>query len=184
MSIMSAKVGAAILLKRIPVISKDLAPFEAAYLRYRQAKDRRAAATFHHEFYFKKGSLAEQRWLSAQFESEATPTRPSPAWPRDDEIMTALAGVQKREGEDADARTLNRHLQRSLYLLLKNKVGWTLPSTVVKDQEMLHETAARGLTEACGNKMETWFVGKAPIAVVSENQQKVKHVMEAIWTQP
>lgn len=70
--------------------------------------------------------------------------------------------------EKNDVRRLDRALDRTLYLVVKNgegeKAEWTFPAGDVPTHETLHETAARVLAEAAGVNMNTWLVGRVPIA--------------------
>ncbi|TKX24363.1 hypothetical protein C1H76_3469 [Elsinoe australis] len=63
-----------------------------------------------------------------------------------------------------DVRSLNRRLERTLYLLVKNKEGrWVFPGDAVKGKEGLHQAAERVIVQAGGINMNTWVVGNAPI---------------------
>ncbi|KAI1648480.1 39S mitochondrial ribosomal protein L46-domain-containing protein [Daldinia loculata] len=64
-----------------------------------------------------------------------------------------------------DVRRLDRKLDRTLYLLVQSSDGkWQFPSEDVPTDEHLHETAARVLTSAAGVNMNTWLVGRVPVA--------------------
>ena len=63
-----------------------------------------------------------------------------------------------------DVKSLNRSLQRTLYLLVKNKDGkWGFPADRLQGKEQLHAAAERILTQAAGVNMNTWLVGRIPI---------------------
>ncbi|KAH4203296.1 hypothetical protein HBH98_240010 [Parastagonospora nodorum] len=65
--------------------------------------------------------------------------------------------------EKNDTKSLNRALQRTLYLLVKNKEGqWQFPQDRLKD-ENLHGAASRIINQAGGPNMNTWLVGHVPI---------------------
>ncbi|KAF1830571.1 50S ribosomal subunit L30 [Decorospora gaudefroyi] len=62
-----------------------------------------------------------------------------------------------------DTKSLNRALQRTLYLLVKNKDGqWQFPQDRLKE-ENLHGAAKRIITHTGGVNMNTWLVGRVPI---------------------
>ncbi|KAK6952912.1 hypothetical protein Daesc_005209 [Daldinia eschscholtzii] len=64
-----------------------------------------------------------------------------------------------------DVRRLDRKLDRTLYLLVQGSDGkWQFPSEDVPTDEHLHETAARALESAAGVNMNTWIVGRVPVA--------------------
>ncbi|KAK4546625.1 hypothetical protein LTR36_001842 [Oleoguttula mirabilis] len=63
-----------------------------------------------------------------------------------------------------DVRSLSRKLDRSLYLLVKNKEGrWRFPEDRVYGRENLHQAAERILIQSCGINMNTWIVGNHPV---------------------
>ena len=55
-----------LLLTRNPCILPKLEPFTEQYMRYREGQTRDEARPFHSSFYYKKGTIAETRWLEAQ----------------------------------------------------------------------------------------------------------------------
>ncbi|KAI1500504.1 39S mitochondrial ribosomal protein L46-domain-containing protein [Biscogniauxia marginata] len=64
-----------------------------------------------------------------------------------------------------DVRRLDRKLDRSLYLVVRGSDGnWHFPTADVPTDEHLHETAARALKSAAGVNMNTWIVGRVPVA--------------------
>ncbi|KAL8387963.1 hypothetical protein RB595_009547 [Gaeumannomyces hyphopodioides] len=72
-----------------------------------------------------------------------------------------------------DVRRLDRALDRTLYLVVKGRDGtWQFPSDSMSTEENLHETAARVLNQAAGVNMNTWIVGRVPIA---------HHVVEPVF---
>ncbi|SPQ22901.1 bac41291-80b8-486a-b54a-af131468b93b [Thermothielavioides terrestris] len=100
-----------------------------------------------------------------------------------------LADAEVRADLENDVRRLDRKLDRTLYLVVKRATTggagreakaegeaegqgegegedgvWEFPTAVVPTHEALHETAARALEEAAGVNMNTWIVGRAPVA--------------------
>ncbi|KAK4984256.1 hypothetical protein LTR66_002881 [Elasticomyces elasticus] len=66
--------------------------------------------------------------------------------------------------KSGDQRSLNRLLDRSLYLLVKNAQGkWTFPSGRIEGRENLHQAAERIIVKSAGINMNTWIVGNAPV---------------------
>ncbi|KAH6574619.1 hypothetical protein BASA60_005407 [Batrachochytrium salamandrivorans] len=138
-----------------------------------------------------KGSISEQRWLAAQAEAAALVKSPNNGdkttlpdlvsniivQPQDDELIK-LTVAPKLSSADAsgDVKSLDRAMQRSLYLVVKQNTfataastngtadtQWQLPTGDLFETETLHEAAPARLSELCGDLMDTWFVGKAPI---------------------
>ncbi|KAI0400842.1 39S mitochondrial ribosomal protein L46-domain-containing protein [Xylaria palmicola] len=64
-----------------------------------------------------------------------------------------------------DIRRLDRALDRTLYLIVQRTDGqWQFPTEDAPTDEHLHETAARALKLAAGVNMNTWMVGRVPVA--------------------
>ncbi|PYI33958.1 CAF1 family ribonuclease [Aspergillus indologenus CBS 114.80] len=85
--------------------------------------------------------------------------RPFPRWTEADE-----------QGDD---KSLNRALQRTLYLLVQSKEGyWKLPSSAVEPEETMKQAAQRTLAQAAGVNMNTWFVGYHPVGHYVYNFRK------------
>lgn len=60
------KVLAGLILSRIPIVTQDMTKLEKQYYEYQSALKERLMWTFPHYFYFKRGTLAERRFLLAQ----------------------------------------------------------------------------------------------------------------------
>ncbi|KAI8612191.1 hypothetical protein BC830DRAFT_1137787 [Chytriomyces sp. MP71] len=176
-----------ILLKRNPVTLTPLTPFETAYRQYRDALQLKGAAAavkqFSHEHFFKKGSILQQRW--SQLHSSQIPhsslSSPMPTSKSvDDELTAAIAEIQEATTRlaqsDPDTTSLDRKLSHPLFLVLKpaNSSNWVLPGTpgTIKENELLHEAAMRGIVESCGAQMELWGVGRVPVGHVVEKNVK------------
>ncbi|OAA38061.1 50S ribosomal subunit L30 [Metarhizium rileyi] len=75
---------------------------------------------------------------------------------------------QTEADKKGDVKRLDRQLDRTLYLVVKGEDGWTFPADVVSKDENLHEAAKRALDQAAGVNMNTWIVGRVPVAHVVE----------------
>jgi hypothetical protein len=115
-----------ILLKRKPMITPPLNPFEFQYLSHRNHIRRLDSKEFEKEFYFKKGTFALERWNSANGNQ-----------PVDQEYVNWVES--NKSNFDESVTSLNRKLSETLYLLTKSASGFKLPMTSVK--ESLHQTA-------------------------------------------
>ncbi|PSR94431.1 39S mitochondrial ribosomal protein L46-domain-containing protein [Coniella lustricola] len=74
-------------------------------------------------------------------------------------------GRETEADRSGDVQRLDRKLDRTLYLIVKDAHGrWTFPQDEVRPDEGLHETAARALESTAGVNMNTWMVGRHPIA--------------------
>ncbi|ODA79644.1 hypothetical protein RJ55_05238 [Drechmeria coniospora] len=83
------------------------------------------------------------------------------------EDVVSVERPMERETEadrKGDVRRLDRSLDRTLYLVVKGKDGWGFPAGAVPKDENLHQAAKNVLDQAAGVNMNTWIVGRAPIA--------------------
>ncbi|KAI4206336.1 MAG: hypothetical protein LQ346_001161 [Caloplaca aetnensis] len=72
-----------------------------------------------------------------------------------------------------DTRSLDRLLQRTLYLVVKRRDGkWWLPSSGLVGKESLHTAAERILVQAGGLNMNTWIVGNIPLGHFVRNYRE------------
>ncbi|KAG0256845.1 54S ribosomal protein L17 mitochondrial [Mortierella polycephala] len=184
------RIVAGAVVSRQPLIVRDLTPFEQEYFTYQKNLERENAAAFGAEFYFKKGSIAERRWkqqeaerqaaASGIFSSSSSPSKSASKTPADpaadveSEEDRVAALETKIEFNDRvteadrknDVRSLERALQRTLYLIVKkprDQHAWQFPQGGVHLCENLQEAAGRELQEECGSNMDLWFVGRVPI---------------------
>ncbi|KAJ3087901.1 54S ribosomal protein L17 mitochondrial, partial [Quaeritorhiza haematococci] len=154
--------------------------------------ERDSARPFNPEFYFKKGTTAEQIWLDSAGEelSDFAKTEPS----GEGKVFGGLAGAPALQAEefstlnlasrrtDADAdtvdatkgsvapncRTLNRALDRTLYLVVSSDADgqeqrWRFPQVPVQEDMLLHQAAESLLENEFGAQMDTWIVGRVPV---------------------
>ena len=140
----SPKIHVGLLLKRNPVILRDLTPFETSYYSYRHNLQQNEARPFNPKFYIKKGTAAEPRWRAAQEaarkEAEETGAPYLPKQPREEELKDVKLAERETEADRTnDVKSLNRALQRTLYLVVKGKSGWEFPASPLAGEELLHE---------------------------------------------
>ncbi|KAJ1726610.1 hypothetical protein LPJ61_005069, partial [Coemansia biformis] len=187
-------VRAAVILQRDPIVTQQSKGFEVAADGYFAWLEYMSAEKFPREFFFKKGSSAEKKWVELEgtraaewhFDPASRSAAKAPKAPKSPaakegageaadagaEGAAASGGeqpieVQPRETQaDAagDVRSLERRLDRTLYLVVKDGSGqWCFPHGDVGGEELLHEAARRGLREACGGTMSVWTVGRGPV---------------------
>ncbi|EEP80048.1 conserved hypothetical protein [Uncinocarpus reesii 1704] len=80
-----------------------------------------------------------------------------------------------------DQTSLDRLLQRTIYLLVKSKDGyWSFPSTVVDQaaKESLRMAVERGAFQTAGPNMNMWMVGYHPAGHYVYNNRKPKQTPE------
>ncbi|RUS31697.1 39S mitochondrial ribosomal protein L46-domain-containing protein [Jimgerdemannia flammicorona] len=159
------RIVAGVVLIRDPQIIRDPTPFERAYFAYQEKLARAAALPFPVGFYFKKGSVAERRWKeeeAARNQAMRSPLSIQDAVREAAELaQTDEERVQQQETKIeyaeriteadrvGDMKSLDRALQRSLYLVVKKpreQHAWQFPQG-----------------GECGPDMDVWFVGRTPI---------------------
>ncbi|KAJ1962078.1 hypothetical protein GGI12_002861 [Dipsacomyces acuminosporus] len=176
----SGTLRAGVLLQRDPVVLQQAKGFEAASDEYFQWLEYLSAEAFPRGFYVKKGSSAEAKWLEME-EDRAGKWYFDPAAKPKAKVQKKEAAGEEGTGSDGskrielhpreteadvkgDVKSLERKLDRTLYLLVKDKAGsWALPQGEIEGEELLHEAARRNLKAICGSKMSVWFVGQGPV---------------------
>ncbi|KAF3800353.1 hypothetical protein GCG54_00007801 [Colletotrichum gloeosporioides] len=66
-----------------------------------------------------------------------------------------------------DKTRLDRAMDRTLYLVVKRDgkdAKWEFPAAALSTEENLHEASSRVLEQTAGVNMNTWMVGRAPVA--------------------
>ncbi|KAK2879518.1 hypothetical protein FQN49_000792 [Arthroderma sp. PD_2] len=82
---------------------------------------------------------------------------------RHDEVPKPLPRITEADKIN-DEKSLDRALQRTLYLLVKVKQGyWKFPSVTLDVKEDVRTGAERSLLQSVGPNMNTWVVGHHPI---------------------
>ncbi|GBC04495.1 hypothetical protein RclHR1_00570051 [Rhizophagus clarus] len=183
------RIVSGIVLTRSPQILRDLHPFEREYYLYQQKLEQIHSQPFPQDFYFKKGSIAEKRWnkkkeqdrkntlsIFSNFNNNSDTNKNEEGEEDINDEIKSFGNVEEEEIKIAsritqddlnkNLKSLNRALQRTLYLIVKkprDEHAWQFPQGGVNNKESLVRAAARELEEECGNKMDVWFVGRRPI---------------------
>ncbi|KAJ1666454.1 hypothetical protein EV178_002241 [Coemansia sp. RSA 1646] len=181
-------IHAGLVLQRDPIVIQQSKGFEELSDKYFEWLDYMTAERFPRGFFFKKGSTAETKWMELEDQRSDEwffdpKTKPEFKSVKREVIVDELSGkqpddkgpvintvqVHPRETKaDAagDLRSLERKLDRTLYLLVKDskKEGqWVFPQGAVEAEEALHQAARRSLRSACGGNMDVWTVGCGPV---------------------
>lgn len=199
------KLYTSLILARSPFLTPTPTPLESAYYAYQSRIQRALSTPFPSEFYFKKGSLLERRFLAEErardaqafgeeFEPEEGAERVEDVPSEEDDIK-----ILPRETEadrKGDVKDLNRMGDRTLYLLVKANEpgtatgqGWRFPYWEAGVTQPLHkvselfrfykssmfllfgvkpQTVQEGLITSFGPNMNTWIVGRQPIAFTED----------------
>lgn len=171
----SIRVGAIVLRKA--QLQRPLTEFESAYYNYREWVARDESRPFPVEFYFKKGTPGESRWLEFQNSMESLRRSkfgsdgPAPRSLSHYRIRE-LADIEARElvPDDSDHESLNRKLYNTLYLAVESSEpssAWKFPDIELRSESNgqrppLHLAAKHLISNTFGSKIDAWVVGKAP----------------------
>ncbi|SPO31232.1 related to MRPL17 - mitochondrial ribosomal protein, large subunit [Ustilago trichophora] len=196
----STKIISSLILSRPPVVLREPTKFEQAYHEYNRQLSEALQQPFPKDFYFKKGSAAEKRFEEDQASSPlgfsaiaaaasgsaakgkggknkeaAAASASAPAAPSNVTDGEAESRPLPRTTEaDAknDVRSLERKLDRTLYLVVKQKSGkgaatWRFPAKALSNtkRENLHDVAPASVTENLGNKLDIWMVSNLPVGL-------------------
>lgn len=162
----STKIISSLILSRPPLILREPTKFEQAYHEYNRQLSEALQQPFPKDFYFKKGSAAEKRFEEDQAVSPqgfsaiaAAAGKGKEGKKGKDAAPTEAKSTSSAEGDsenkplprttEADAkndvRSLERKLDRTLYLLVKSKggKGWKFPAKQLTDtkHENLHDVS-------------------------------------------
>ncbi|CAI4218024.1 unnamed protein product [Parascedosporium putredinis] len=177
-----------VILTRPPLLTKEETPFESSYYFYQKRLNERLVLPFSQKAFFKRDTPPQLDWSIKLKERNGVVAREigqyngrsATAW--DDELRVGdklsspetlmnmlLKDAEQRTEADKtnDVKRLDRKLDRTLYLVVKTKDGkWEFPTAPVTTDEALHETARRALDDSAGVNMNTWLVGRVPVAHV------------------
>ncbi|CCH58363.1 hypothetical protein TBLA_0A05700 [Henningerozyma blattae CBS 6284] len=175
-------INSGLILSRIPIVTPDLTEFEKKYYNYQSELEKRLMWTFPYYFYFRKGTLAERRFLKAQ--KYPVSKQPGVWYPKgipdirqnrerrskqdvilpkeQEDINESLEKISRpvvpnprttKADETGDLTSLERKLSRTLYLLLKNKTGeWEFPTFQLKEDDALLHLNAETGLRTLGGK--------------------------------
>ncbi|EST08307.1 Ribosomal protein L46 [Kalmanozyma brasiliensis GHG001] len=192
----STRIISSLILSRPAVILREPTKFEKAYHDYNRQLSEALQQPFPKDFYFKKGSAAEKRFEEDQASSshgfsaiagaasgssskgkagKAKETAPAPA-PSSSSVEGEAESRPLPRTTEADSkndvRSLERKLDRTLYLVVKQKsskgaASWQFPAKALVNtkRENLHDVAPASVTEILGNKMDIWLVSNLPIGL-------------------
>ncbi|KKA28326.1 hypothetical protein TD95_004529 [Thielaviopsis punctulata] len=80
---------------------------------------------------------------------------------------------RSKADETGDVKRLDREMDRTLYLVVQEKSGeWVFPAVELAERENLHIAAKRAMDSSAGINMNTWMVGRVPVAHVVDKTSK------------
>eukprot|EP00158_Paraphelidium_tribonemae_P005510 Partr_v1_DN27381_c1_g1_i4_m46138 putative Ribosomal protein len=142
-------VGVGVILKRTPLVISAAKPFEIAYQSFRNVLNSVEGTPYNPLFFETQKAISKKVDSPLHLESRSS-------------VVI-----------DTDLQNPARILDRSLYLAVELDGCWQFPAGVVQSDESLAEAANRELTAMCGDNMELWQVGNAPVAFID-----AKNVMD------
>ncbi|EGY15072.1 50S ribosomal subunit L30 [Verticillium dahliae VdLs.17] len=170
------RIQGGIILTRAPLLTAEETPFESAFYFYQKRLNERLSMPFVTSVYFKPDTPALIDWNLKVRDREGTVAKelgvyhgrvvrgPHDGVSDDAEIIpvdepVAARGAQEprhRGGPAGDVARLDRALDRTLYLVVKGADGrWAFPAAA---------TAKRVMDKTAGLDMNTWMVGRVPVA--------------------
>ncbi|XP_054716602.1 LOW QUALITY PROTEIN: 39S ribosomal protein L46, mitochondrial-like [Uloborus diversus] len=161
----------AVCLERKPVISQPLNPLEERYLNYLQKLEFEKSYLSDHEKRHLKDQQINEKLQMGQID-EADAISQQTAQDFEDasiEEFNKYKPASRTTEADVknDRRSIQRKLDQSLLLVIKEKLGndfkWILPQAVHQNGETLRQTAERALNEVCLNEGNVKFIGNAPV---------------------
>jgi len=144
------QVGA--ILKRIPIVTKSLTPYEKDYYEYKQGLYNRMAIDFPKDYYYPPGTMKTT-----------------------DNEVTFNSRVTKADKEN-NLTKLDRSLENDLYLIVKEQNKWVFPTfknneevykQLVKDNKSLDLLSVSNLIELGGENMQLWSISKTPCKLLN-----------------
>jgi large subunit ribosomal protein L46 len=161
------KITVGILLKRNPILNPKLNPYESSYYLLKYYENQESSRPFNQEFYYKKGSTSETRFIQAKDEYKRLVQPVEPDF--ENHVETVI-------NED-DLKSLNRKLTSNLYYFgMKNNRLFLPEFPIVKDS--LYESCKEALKKM--GKMETFTVGKSPVGHTAVGKDQVVYYMKSI----
>lgn len=79
-----------------------------------------------------------------------------------------------------NVKSLERKLDRTLYLVAQTKNGWRFPSVVVNEAETIDEAAKRGIHQLGGPDMNIWNVSHTPAGFFKDGEKREFYVKSHI----
>ncbi|XP_075235110.1 mitochondrial ribosomal protein L46 [Lycorma delicatula] len=162
----------AVSLERKPVIARKLNDLEQKMFELLRKIELENSSKSNHEYQIvmDKLKLEELKKGKSKINLDNIPEKTAQDF--EDASLKELSnfGFADRETEGdrtKDIKSAERCLDRSLLLLVKEKIGnkqyWILPHGIRQDGETLRQTAERILVEKCGPELKASFFGNAPV---------------------
>ncbi|PWN46739.1 hypothetical protein IE53DRAFT_391101 [Violaceomyces palustris] len=190
-----------LILSRPPTILREPTAFEKAYFDYNRKIAQTLQQPFPKDFYFKKGSSAEKDFELDLKTNQPGFSKASPSSEKDasltgsdQDLATSTSEASENDAEAGlyqtlprttkadevnDTRSLERKLDRTLYLLVKNNAGgkdseWDFPKRKLDLQakESLHQAAPKAVKESLGKDMDIWMITNSPVGHFNQRDQK------------
>lgn len=195
------KIASTLFISRVPIVTPELTEFEEKYYKYQDELQRRLMWTFPYFYYFKKLSLAEVSfWKNQKWPVSKQPGVYYPKGEPDIKHMRERLAKQeviiKEESQDKnkieeeveekaivpnsrrtkadetnDVKSLERSLDKTLYLIVKKNNQWKFPTFGYGEQiAPLEEYATEQIEKANGKSMNLFTVSNKAIHVLKYNK--------------
>lgn len=164
-------VGAACI-TRPPVVCPPMTPLEAQYSEMLATVEKELSLKSNHELRHEQDLMRVEFLKSGDTEEVDIEEASKQTALEFEDICTeefkafTPAPITTEADEKNDLSSLNRALERSLILVVKQKLGsdhqWVLPQAPWVPGETLRQTCERVVRETCGTSLKVKFLGNAP----------------------
>jgi len=165
------KISAAVSVERLPTITPALTEIEEKLQNLFQELENEQSLKSDHEMrIIEEIDLAQQKKAGIALPPEKammlqrTASDDIDYWTREAKGFVP-ASRKTKEDEINDLKSLNRALDKSLFLVIQDKENadsWTLPKMINSNGESLRETAEKALQTFCGENFKAQVIGNAP----------------------
>eukprot|EP00794_Sanderia_malayensis_P006065 gene6065-6767_t len=181
------RVFVAVLLERKPIVSKAKNDIEMKFDDFQRKLEFEQSALSDYEFMknkIKKSSVTGKKKLTEAEEQKRIEAEREFARLEDEEksVQEEVENLKLQnrltpDDETNNLMSLNRNLDKSLHLVLKNETKWLLPEAEIAEGENLRQAAERILRDQYNTDIPALFLSNAPSGVYTEeidSKDKVK----------
>lgn len=171
------RISAAVTVERLPIVSPELKGIEKKTVELLTELENEQSLKSDHEMrHIEDREIAEMKKAGQPIPIEKmnriTAYDEEEHWNKD--AATFTSGLRNTEADEKnDTKSLNRALDKSLYLLVKQNNSWTIPTLVNENnEESLRETAEKAIQKYCGKNFKAQILGNAPFVHYTNKYSK------------
>lgn len=174
------RIFVAVLLKRKPIISKDLSDLEKRFYAFQSNLEYEQSALSNHEvnkLKLMKGSKQTKQKTTEEEEQRRLECEQELSRIEDEEEAATdeLNNFQlASRTSPVNEHSLSRHLDSNLHLVVNFSGRWMLPETELVNGESLRQAAERLINAEIPNEVRALFLSNAPAGVLTERIEASK----------